>query len=396
MNIVEFLNSQYFVFIFYAFVVFLIYINRKKFDFEGIIALLRTKKGLNFIERVSKKHKNFVKILGVVGIGIGYILSFVIMFILFKNSFDLITVPDAKPGVGLVIPGVSIPGSEITVPLWYGLIAIFVVAGIHEFAHGIVARANSIKVNHTGIVFFGPIIGAFVEPDEDEMEKSSYVKKQSMLSAGPFSNIILAGIVFLLISFVLNPIINASVINNGLTVTEVMENTSAEEYGFIENSTITSISFAGIKKDVANSEDFMLATENLRPNDNVTLGLASGSSFNMIVGKNPEDPTKGFFGFTGFVNETESKIPDFLLSILMILFEQLRWIFILTIGIGLANLYPMFITDGARMYEYSFKYAMKDEKKAKKFNNVLNTVCLFILLFNLFFPLLKSVVAFLL
>jgi len=80
----------------------------------------------------------------------------------------------------------------------YFLIALAVVAISHEFAHGIFARLNKIKVKTTGLAFFGPFFGAFVEPDEKQMEKSKKFPQLSILAAGTFANVIMT-ILFLLI-----------------------------------------------------------------------------------------------------------------------------------------------------------------------------------------------------
>ena len=61
----------------------------------------------------------------------------------------MIFVPSAPPTMSLVIPGIQIPGSPVFIPFWYGILALFCVVVIHEFGHGIVARANGIKIQQT-------------------------------------------------------------------------------------------------------------------------------------------------------------------------------------------------------------------------------------------------------
>ncbi len=86
---------------------------------------------------------------------------------------------------------------------------------VHEFSHGVVARAHDINVKSSGLAFFGPILGAFVEPDDKELKSKPYKSQLSLFAAGPFSNIILWG-VFSLIFLSLYP-------SNGIAVA-VMKN----------------------------------------------------------------------------------------------------------------------------------------------------------------------------
>lgn len=389
MNIINFFSSSSFVILFYFLVVLLLFINRKKFDFEGIMAVLRTKKGIKIINKISKKHKKIIQIIGVIGIGIGYLAGIFMIILMFKNMIDLILVPSTQSGVGLVIPGVKVPGTQITIPLFYGLIGIFIVAMVHEFSHGIVGRANGIKIHNTGIVFMGPIAGAFVEPDEEGLEKSSYIKKQSMLAAGPFSNIILAGIVILIMNFALAPIINVSTNYEGITIDNVIENSSAYNASFNNQEIINSIELEGKSFEIDNINDFSNLASKTRVNDEVVI-KTKNKTYSMILGAHPDDEIKGYFGFYGFKNKTTNKIPNWLMAILNIIYEQLRWIFILSLGIGLANLYPMYITDGAKMVLYSLEYTLKNQKKSKTAFKIINNLCLFIIIFNLIFPLIKG------
>ncbi len=99
------------------------------------------------------------------------------------------------PGVAPLIPGIEIPGVPITPPLhaWLSLLIILLV---HEGMHGIVGRRHGFKVKSTGVILLGFLpIGAFVEPDEKELEHADDKKLISFLAAGPMANIALMGIV---------------------------------------------------------------------------------------------------------------------------------------------------------------------------------------------------------
>jgi len=97
----------------------------------------------------------------------------------------------ATPGATLILPGVNLP-------LFEGALALLVVMVIHEGSHGVLAVLRKIKVKSTGIVLFGFLpVGAFVEPDDNELMKAKSKYKSDVFVAGPTANLI--GAVLLLI-----------------------------------------------------------------------------------------------------------------------------------------------------------------------------------------------------
>ena len=187
-----------FAIIFYG-LIFLYYLkNKKKFQVQGILVLYKTKLGIKAMKKVSKYFPNFWRTLGVIGIYVGFLGMLFILYFLVKGTIDLIFVPGAPPAVAPVLPGVKIPGLPI-LSFWHWIIGILVVAVIHEFSHGIFSKLYKIKVKSSGFAFLGPILAAFVEPDEKQLKKSSTKAQLSVLAAGPFSNIVTAFIVLLLV-----------------------------------------------------------------------------------------------------------------------------------------------------------------------------------------------------
>ena len=84
-------------------------------------------------------------------------------------------------------------------PVWRrvlaGVLAVLaIIAVTHEFAHGIFAAYNKIKIKKTGFGFFPfflPVfLAAFVELDEKRMAKKSKFSQMAVLSAGTFANVL--------------------------------------------------------------------------------------------------------------------------------------------------------------------------------------------------------------
>jgi len=162
------------VIVFYGLVFLLVYLNRHRFEKHGsLMYLYKTQFGIKFMKKVSRKFRKPIKILGYTGIVAAYIGFFFVVYILFQAAYDIIADTPGAVGGSPVIPGLPIAGLGIRFPLIIGWISLFIIMIVHEFAHGIMAKAHNIKIKSSGIAFFGPILGAFVEPDEERLEKKS-------------------------------------------------------------------------------------------------------------------------------------------------------------------------------------------------------------------------------
>src|SRR3989344_3695086 len=194
--------------IFYALLVLFFLVKRKKFDVQGkIFVLYKTKIGLNLMDRLAKKIPRLLKVVSFIGIIVGFLGMIVILGFLVYGTYQLFTVPDAKPVLAPVFPGIHIPGAPV-LSFWHWIIALFVVAGIHEFSHGVISRVYGIDIKSSGFAFLGPILAAFVEPDEETLKKKKRIQQLSVFAAGPFSNILLGVVLLFLVPLVFNPLIN--------------------------------------------------------------------------------------------------------------------------------------------------------------------------------------------
>ena len=187
---------------------FFLYKNRRKLNREmKIIYFYRTKVGLKLIDYIGGKYKKSLHVLKYFAIVISYILMAGILFLIGRTVYLYIRYPKEvleivkAPPIAPVIPYFpKLFGMESFFPPFYFIyfiLALSIVAIVHEFSHGIFAKLYNLRIKSTGILFLGPILGAFVEQDEKQMNKLSKIGQMSILSAGVFANII-ASIVFLL------------------------------------------------------------------------------------------------------------------------------------------------------------------------------------------------------
>ncbi|MFT4304525.1 MAG: site-2 protease family protein [Candidatus Woesearchaeota archaeon] len=375
------------VIIFYFTVLTILYFKRKKFTPQGIVLLLKSKLGLKQMNSLSKKIPKTLNFLAWGGIIIGFILMLIISGYLIYNVYELIFVEETIPGVAPVLPGIPIPGSPIDLPLWYGIISIFIVVVVHEFAHGVIARLHNIKVKSSGLFFMGPIIGAFIEPDDKSLDKSKTKHKLAVLGAGPFSNVILAIIVLLILNFALTPLFSNMLEEDGVKI-GVLEDTPAYEAGLENDMIIRQLN----DYQINNTENLLFYLGETKPGDNLTI-YTFENQFNVTLTEHPQRNETGYLGITSAQNfklkdQYELRFGNFLLQVMFILLDFFLWLFIISLGIGIANLIPFGPADGGRMVYYVLlKYY--NEEKAKKISNSISIFFIMILLFILFFPLFK-------
>lgn len=197
-----------FLILFSLFVGMFLYKRRKNLKRDGIMYLYRTRVGIKFIDYVGTRYKKFLSVYAFLGVVCGYFLMASMVWFLYKLLSIYLFNPEIVRAIKIpplmpLIPYLPEAFSVSFLPPFYftyWIISIAVIALFHEFAHGIIARRYNIRILTTGFGFLGPFLAAFVEPDEKEMEDKPKYQQLAVLSAGVFSNLILAIIFFLLLS----------------------------------------------------------------------------------------------------------------------------------------------------------------------------------------------------
>lgn len=389
-SIINFFLTYKWAIIFYTTILLLIYINRKKFDFQAkFIGLYRTKVGLRLMDKISLKYRELVKLAAYCSIGVAYIGLLVVSFFLIREAIKLIFNVPGAVGAVPVVPGFPIAGLGIVFPLITGWICLFIILVVHEFSHGVVARSFNIKILSSGLAFFGPLFGAFVEPDEKELSKRSDIEQYSVFSAGPVSNVLLGLVAFLVMGYLLMPAIYGITEPGGIQI-GIQEGLPAEKANIPENSIITKIDDAFI----SDSDTFVEYVTTIEPNQTVTVYTKDGY-YELTTTVSPKDNESAYFGIyilSNFLEPKNNVITKFLFVIFVWFKELLSWLFIISIGIALINLFPLFITDGARMLRTTMLKTIKDKKKALYIWSKINIACVTIILFLLLFPLFRNLI----
>lgn len=400
------------VILFYVGVIGLVYYNRAKFEFEGrFVAMYKTKFGINLMERFARAYPRLVHWFGVSGIYFGFFGMLLTVVMVAFAVYMLISNPTGPAVFQPVIPGFEMPGG-IRIPLIQGLLALFVVVVVHEFAHGIICKLEKIKVKSSGFAMIGPLPAAFVEPDEKKLAKAGVKEQLAMFAAGPWSNFIQA--ILILGLLVLAGLASISVYDNaGVEIIDF--DASDERFSDFEKGMVIT-EFEGDQiKDFTNLHS---ALDNRSPGDVVQMTV-DGSQRDLELAPSEANASVGVMGVSiAPVVSSNNAFLDAIQPIVFWLFGSVHtisvegsglgliflkilggfgfevfglfdWIFHLALGVGLVNLLPLGPVDGGRMLYVSLEKFF-GEKSATNIWYKLSLGLFAVVLVLIFMPILIS------
>ena len=360
-----------------------LFLNRKKISISGwfpflYVFMFRGKYGLKLMDKLAKKCNKFLKVMGFIGVIIGFLGMAFVCFEIIYNTYLLFFKPAAMAGVQLVLPFEA--KGVFYVPFIYWILAIFVVALIHEFSHGVIGRAYKIPLVSTGLAFLAlvvPIIpAAFVEPNEKKFAKFNKKAKLQMLAAGPFANILL-GFVILLLLVPISPLVSNFYSPDGVEIVRLAEDGPADSVGMIGGSVIKQID--GI--DIVSVLDFQNSLGQHKAADVIKIKTDKGTFDVNLQEKNEKAFLGVFIRQKTIIKEGRSPIIAKTVSWIYGLFV---WIYLLNLGIGLFNLLPIGPLDGGKMLNL-----ILGGNKGKKVFKVLSFLFFVLIMINIFSGFLK-------
>jgi len=191
----------------------------------------------------------------------------------------------------LAIPGVN-QAIPITAAVFIGLLLTIVV---HEFGHAILARVEDMRVRSMGLLIAVIPIGAFVEPDEEDVEAAKGMPKIRMFGAGITNNIVVGLVCFGLMFLLMGMATPLSV----PLVQGVYKDFPAADAGLQGYSVITGIN--GVP--VTSQEEVSAFMDGTRPGETVTLTAEKDGverTYTLTLAEWPEalasDRDSGFMG----------------------------------------------------------------------------------------------------
>ncbi len=331
-------------------------LSQNGFDIEFPIIMWKTKRLRGFINRIANISPRFWKWF----MNIGLIICYGAMVLITYSLLQSLSTVLETPSVSIILPGVDVPGSPIYVPFGYGIIALATVLIVHEFSHGILSRVEGIKIESIGLLLFAILPGAFVEPNEEELQESSKLSRLRVYTAGSMANISLAVIALLIFSLISTCVIPTTFSEDGIEISRIVEGSPADNV-LQEGMIIESID----NKSLNSSNDYMELVSGFKPNQHISIATDLGV-YDIELSHNPNNDSRGYMGIQAskhyVINKNVSDVwGNDLPWIWFSLSELFQWIFILNIGIGLFNLLPIKPLDGGHMLEILLSYKLKEE-----------------------------------
>ncbi len=344
---------------------------RMKAERFFIFTLLRTERGKRFIERLARYSRfwrvagNFMVLTGILGM---FAMLAMMLHAIYMTYFRATPMLEAQ----LLIPG-------YTIPLWYGVFGLITVAVVHEFSHGILAKAESVSIKNLGVIFaFAYPFGAFVEPDEEEFNKKPALSQLRVYSAGSFANLLLS----LLVGSLLIPVVMGTFFTHGVQIIDVVKDSPAA--GVLEKGEV----IKEIKGVAVNSmDDFYTAIKDLKPKEKIEIVTNKGR-YVITLATHPQNPERGFIGIKTFLAEKDW-VFAYLGFLPIMIVNALWWIYFLNFIVGLVNLLPIHLgiaaTDGHHILKLTLTRFI-GRVKAEELSSAVSILIGVIILLNLIKP----------
>jgi membrane-associated protease RseP (regulator of RpoE activity) len=246
MSIIESILIFIAIILIYAGIVFLLYkkgvLKKHNISFYGPALMWRTEKGIQFLKNRAK-HERFWKIYGNTSIIFCFITMVLMTALMVMTAWLVFGFTPAQrnalpgPEVALVLPGIN-PILPLEY-LGYVLLGLVIAIMVHEFSHGILALVDKLKVKSLGILYLIVPIGAFCEPDDEDVKKARILSRMRIYAAGPAANFVVVLISILLFSFVFMSAVQP--VNEGVIVFTVDAESPASQIGLQTGVTITKV-----------------------------------------------------------------------------------------------------------------------------------------------------------
>jgi len=443
-----------FLVLFSIWVVWFLRTRKRALSREGIIFMYRTQFGVDAIKYIGDNFKKTLHALKYVIIGVGFVLMGAMVWMLGQTVSIYLLHPEITqlikaPPIAPLIPYFpKLFGMESFFPPFYFtyfIVALAIVAIVHEFSHGIFMRLFKVKIKSTGLVFLGPILGAFVEQDDNSFKKKAKLEQMTVLGAGVFANIVFALIFYgLYVAFFFSSFAASGYIFNSYGVAAVplgditgfnesddlikvmtengtyylddglavQLNTSNGEYlvAYPEAPAVLS----GMKGAIIQADDVKITgqdklrefLENKHPGERVvfmTEDVDGVKEYNIALGSHPDDSSKAYLGvghnvaaprgviqrslkwFMSFKEMSTLYKPTWDGEFVYFIYHLFWWIMIINLLVAMFNMLPLGMLDGGRFFMLAIWGITKSEKFAKKAYKAAGWLILFAFVLMMFF-----------
>jgi membrane-associated protease RseP (regulator of RpoE activity) len=271
------------------------WLERHDMNLYGPMIMWRTKRGRGFIDRLASA-KRFWGIYGKLSLWICAASMAIIMLLLLWEA-TIVPKIESPPSPELIL---GIPGINPIIPVGYGILGLAIAIIVHEFSHGIMSRVGGLRLKSLGLLFLVFPMGAFAEPDDQDMQQTTRSKRSKVFAAGPTSNIILALVVLSLFSGAMMS--NLEPARDGALALGVVQDSPAQRCGIVPSSVIVSVD----GQIVSSSKDF---TDRHSPNPGALVTVEYYYAGELVVSNNVTDGIVVAYVTAGFAADNAGLEP---------------------------------------------------------------------------------------
>ena len=229
----------------------------------GVILMVRSTRGLKLLDKTVKP-RGFWRFYGEISLWV-CVFSMLLVGLLMVIAFitALFSPPQTPPPSASEL--VAIPGLNPVIPLGWGALAFIVALVIHEFGHGLQARAHGMRIRSFGLLQLGPLpLGAFAEPQYEELTNAPSKERMRMFAAGPATNIFAAVVCLIFLGGLAGQFVASE---SGVHVRGIVQDEGADAAGLQPWDTIQFIDEAPVK----NVDEFYDVMDGYSANDSIAI-----------------------------------------------------------------------------------------------------------------------------
>lgn len=332
---------------FFAIVAVLIWRDRANIDWSyGVLFMRRTERFKTTIGNIAAKWPTGWKILSTIGILVCFGAMAYGLLLLINIGVAVAAGLVHVPALQFILPtpaaaGTSGPG-YILIPFWFWLITIAAILIPHELAHGIVTRAEKLKLRSVGLLLLAVFPGAFVEPDDKQLKRAPLLSRLRVYAAGSFANFIVAALILGLTVYVIWPAVSLP----GITLLDVNATGPAGLAGLSAGLVIDSVNGKQITTSYLeySSGSGYLGGEIGSPKPGTELNFSSAGKIYNVKLSEMNNRT-----YMGIVYAPNMKVDFVFFMTNVVPLLTMLWLF--NFAVGLFNILPIPALDGGLMFQ---------------------------------------------
>jgi membrane-associated protease RseP (regulator of RpoE activity) len=325
------------------------------------------------LEKLARRGRMFWRVSANIGIAFGVGLMILAVYSLARGAFALaFKTPEATPVSVLVpLPGLTISWENSS----YIMVAVVILAVTHELAHGIASLIDGIPLKSAGIFSLLFLTAAFVEIDDQKLEKTGHSTRLRVFAAGSFVNLATWLLVLILMyNFVpsISPFYDSK--PSGVLITDLVEGGAAQTAGIEKWDVIYAFNGTAI----AGYEGLSSYLLSIKPNSHLVAWTNRGA-LTITTRTHPSNSSRPYLGVSVF-NYYAPKLPIFSVVFPFQLYQLERWMATIMIAIALFNMLPIFPFDGDKFLVSILKAF--NVGRIKEMRTLASMLCLFIIGLN--------------